>query len=187
MAASNTESILRVPGDLIWNPTDLGSPTSYGGTILGTCRDKTFSPSPVLRPIWNETAGSYQDVIYGGERVLFRTVVRYPDSDLLLYTMFKAISSGSSGVHFLFRPGGTTANTRAGTSLGASSGKLMFAARARTTSPFLILYNAVPALDDAAQLQFSLGEEYGLACAWYGTPDSSGRVYDCGRRANLVL
>lgn len=187
MAAASSASIIRVPGDLIWNPTDLGSPTAYGGTILGTCRDKEFTPNPILRPIWNETAGTYQDVIYGGERVTFRAVVRYPDSDLLLNTMFKAISSGSSGVNWLFRPGGTTANTRAGTSLGASSGKLMFAARARTDHPFIILYNAIPALDESARLQMSLGEEYGIACVWHGTPDSSGRVYGCGRRANLVL
>lgn len=188
MAAASSSSIIRVPGDLVWNPTDLGGTApAYGGTVLGTCRDKEFTPQPILRPIWNQVWGSYSDVIYCGEKVLFKAVVRYPDSDLLLNTMFKAIASGSSGVHWLFRPGGTTGNTRAGAALSSVSGKLLFSPRAPLAHPMVILYNACPALDEAAKLQFSLGEEYGLACAWWGTPDSSGRVYDTGLRANLVL
>lgn len=187
MAAPSASSILRVPGDLIWNPTDLGNPPAYGGTYLGMARDKEFIPQPVLRPIWAEEMSTYTDVIYGGERVVFKCVLRYPDSDALTTAAFKAIASGSSGIHWLFRPGGTTANTRAGTSLFTRAGKLLFAARARTDHPFLILYNAIPAIDESAKLQMSLGEEYGLALVFYGTPDSSGRVYDTGRRANLVL
>ena len=188
MSAENVASILRVPASLIWNPTDLGAPTtSYGGTVLGIARDKEFTPQAVLRPIWNETAGSYKDVIYGGERVLFKAVLRYPDNDALTNIMPRSISSGSSGVHWLFRPEGTTNNTRAGTSLGSVSGVLLVAARARVDHPMLILYNAIPAIDEALKIEWSLGEEFGLAVAWWGTPSSNGRVYDCGRRANLVL
>lgn len=187
MSAPSAASILRVPCDMIWNPTDLGNPPAYGGTYLGMARDKEFTPQAIIRPIFDEVWGSFRDAIYCGERVLFKAVLRYPDSDALTNIFPKSINSGSSGVHWLFRPGGTTANTRAGTSLGSVSGKLMLAARARVDHPFLIMYNAVPALDESLKLQLSLGEEFGLAVAFYGTPDSNGRVYDCGQRANLVL
>lgn len=187
MAAASSASIIRVPGRLISNPTDLGAGPPYGGTYLGMSRDQEFIPRPILRPIRDEAWGSLRDVIYCGESVIFRAVLRYPDTDAVLVNAPKAISSGSSGVHWLFRPGGTTGNTRAGTSLGASSIKLMFAPRAPLAHQAIILYNAVPAIDEAARLQLSLGEEYGLACVYYGTPDASGRVYDTGLIANLVL
>lgn len=188
MAAASSSSIQRVSGDLVWNPTDLGGTApAYGGTILGMCRDKEFAPQPITRPIWNQVWGAYSDVIYGGEKVVFKAVLRYPDADAITTIAAKAISPGSSGVHWLFRPGGTTGNTRAGTALSTKSGKLMFVARAPNSHDSLILYNAVPAIDEAARLQYSLGEEYGLAVVFYGTPDSSGRVYDTGRVNNLVL
>lgn len=188
MAAEDVASILRVPASLIWNPTNLGAPaTNYGGTVLGISREKEFTPQPVLRPIWNETAGAYKDVIYCGERVLFRAVLRYPDSDAVTAIMPRSIASGSSGVHWLFRPEGTTSNTRAGTSLGTMSGVLLVAARARVDHPMLLIYNAIPSIDESLKLQWSLGKEFGLAVAFWGTPSSNGRCYDCGRRANLAL
>ena len=187
MAAPSSASIIRVPGRLIANPTNLGAAEPYGGTYLGTCRDQEFIPEPVLRPIWNQVWGAYSDVIYGGERAVFKAVVRYPDADMLLTAMFKPVSPGSSGAGFRFRPGGTTANTRAGTALSTGSLKLMFAARAPNAHPSIIVYNAIPALDEAARLQLSFGEEFGLAVAFYGSPDSSGRVYELGRLNNLTL
>src|SRR3990167_1826631 len=138
MAAPSSASIIRVPGRLISNPTNLGAAEPYGGTYLGTTRDQEFTPNPVSRPIWDEAWSSYRDVIYGGERVLFKAVLRYPDEDALLAIAPKSVASGSSGVHWLFRPGGTTQNTRAGTSLGAQSIKLLFSPRAPLSHPMLV-------------------------------------------------
>lgn len=187
MTVPSSASIIRVPGRLIASPTDLGVAEPYGGVYLGTCRDIEFTPEPQLRPVWNQVWGAYSTVVYAGEKVVLRAVVRYPDADMLLAAMFKPVAPGSSGAGFRFRPGGTTGNTRAGKLLTESGGKIMFAARAPAAHPSLILYNAAPALDEAAKLQFSLGEEYGLAVAFYGTPDSQGRVYEHGRIANLTL
>lgn len=187
MAAPATGSIIRVPARLVWNPTNLGAAEPYGGTYLGTARDLEFIPQPQYKPIWAEEFGSYVDAIYCGEKVLFKAVLRYPDSDAITQTAPKAVASGSSGIRFVFRPGGTTQNTRAGTSMFSRAGKLLIAARARSDHPMLLMYNALPAFDEAARLQFSLGTEYGLAVAFWGTPDSSGRVYDMAQRQNLVL
>lgn len=188
MATPSIGSIQRTPGQLVWNPTNLAAAEPYGGTYLGVTRDKEFTPAPIVRPIWNEAAATYTDAIYGGERVVFKAILRYPDADAITTTAFKAITVGGVGTHWLFRPMGTTANTRAGTSLSAGrSGVLLFAPRAPLYHDAILLYNAVPAIDEAAKLQMSLGEEYGLAVAFYGTPDSSGRVYDTGLLATLSL
>lgn len=186
MATPASGSIQRVPSRLIWAPTNLATAEPYGGTYLGTCRDLELTPQPILRPIFDETSGSFIDTIYCGEKVLFKAVVRYPDNDFISTVAPKSIS-GSSGYHWLFRPGGTTSNTRAGTSLGTRSGVLLIAARAPLAHPSILIYNAVPAIDETAKLQMSFGEEYGLACCFYGIPDSSGRIYDTGFLADLSL
>lgn len=191
MAAPDAGSILRVPGYLVWNPTDLGlttgDPPAYGGTLLGTVRDISFRPQIQYRDIWAEEFGSIVDRIYCGEKAILRAVLRHDDADMITQVAARSVASGSSGIRWLFRPGGTTANTRAGTSLFANAGRLLFAARARTAHPFLLLRNAIPLIDEAAELQMQTGLEYGLAVAFLGTPDSSGRVYDAGRRANIAL
>jgi hypothetical protein len=148
---------------------------TWNGTNIGVTRQQTFIPSPILRPIWDEVWGSYRDVIYCGERVLFKAVLRYPDADAIAACAFF-----NSGATWVFRPGGTTSNTRAGTSLGSTSGTLEFVPRAVSDHPGVKLYNAVPAIDEAAELQFSLGVEYGLAVAFYGTPNTSGQNYESG-------
>lgn len=188
MAIANSSSIIRVPVDVVWGPTDLGSPPAYGGTYLGESRDVEFIPEQVLRPIWAEELGSFVDVFYCGERVQVNMTLRYPDADALTTIMPRSVASGSSGVRWLFRPGGTTTNTRAGTSMyDGRSGVLLLAARARTTHPFLILRSAVPVVSETARLRWSLKAEWGLDVSFYGSVDSSGRVYDHALRANLTL
>lgn len=189
MAAPASGSIIRVPGRLIWNPTNLGTTEPYGGTYLGTCRGIRFNPNPQYREIWAEELGSVVDEIYVGEGPCTITAtVRYPDDDMLTTVAARAIASGSSGVHWLFRPGGTTSNTRAGTSLYDNKvGVLLFAPRAYVNHPMYILYRAIPMISEDAELKHSLNDEYGLTVKFIGVPSSNGRVYDTGRRANLVL
>lgn len=187
MAAPSASSILRVPGTLIWNPTDLGQSEPYGGTYLGEVRDLEFIPQPILRDVFAEELGSTVDSFYCGEKAVLKAVLRYPDSDAVTQTAFKAVASGSSGIRWLFRPGGTTQNTRAGTSLFTKAGKLLFAARAQSSHPFILMYNALPAFDETIKLQMSLKAEYGMAVVFKGAPDSSDRVYDVAQRQNLTL
>lgn len=186
MSAPSTISILRgVPCKLIWNPTDLGQAEPYGGSYLGSTADQIFEPNPKYYETWDQTRGSGDESYYLGEEPVFKAVVRYYDADMLTAAMPKAVNSGSVGVHWLFRPGGTTTNTRAGTS--PTSGKLLIAPRAANAHPMLILYNAIPQLDSAARIQWSLSKELDIAVVFKGLPDASGRVYDTGRRGGLIL
>lgn len=189
MAAPVTASIIRVPGTLIWNPTDLGQAEPYGGTYLGTVRGIVFKPNPKYRDIWAEEFGSVVDSFYVGEGPCeIRGVVRYPDADMVNAVAPKSIQPGSSGIHWLFRPGGTTANTRAGTSLyDTKAGKLLFAPYADNAHPMILMYKALPQIASDTEIPMSWKDEWGLPVKFVGAPDSNGRVYDTGRKATLVL
>lgn len=51
--------------------------------------------------------------------------------------------------------------------------------------PAVKMYFAIPMIDDAAQLQLSMGEEWGLAVSFMGCPDANGRVYAVGPIGSL--
>lgn len=159
MAAPVIGSVICVRGTL-----------SFKGTVMGLLRDMVFEPHPVTRKIYAEEWGADVDVIYGGERPIFKGVLRYPDAD--------AISNIPPAGAFSFAYNQGT--SRPGTPLASRGGVLLFTPDASTAHPGIKLYNAIPMIDETAQLQNSLGEEYGLAVVFVGTPDSSGRVYACG-------
>lgn len=177
MATANTGSIIRVPGRLSWN-----------GTPIGTCRGIRFQPRHRYRDVWAEEFGSVVDSFYVGEGpCTISAIVRYPDTDAITAAAPKALVG--SQVHWLFRPGGSSGNTRAGTSMFTKAGVLLFtplAAVAPSTHPAIKLYNALPQIAEDAELRMSLDEEYGLGLRFVGSPDSSGRVYDTGLLADLA-
>ena len=153
MAAANSASILRVPGALKWN-----------GTEIGTCRDKEFIPSMQIRAIFAEEWGCISDVVYVGESCVFKAVIRYPDAAALAMLPAGDLKYVADGT------------MRAGVLLSTKAGVLTFVPRA-SQHPSLTIHNAMPAYDESARLQLSLGEEYGFALVWYGTPDATGKVY----------
>ena len=159
MAAANPGSIICVPGTL-----------SFGGVVMGLLRDMVFDPHPIYRNIYAEEWGVNVDSVYCGDRPIFRGFLRYPDAN--------AMSSIPAAGAFSFAYNQTT--SRPGTVQSGRAGVMLFTPTAATVHPGVKLYNAIPMIDDAASLQLSMGEEYGLAVSFMGTPDSSGRVYACG-------
>lgn len=182
MAAPASSSIIRVPGDLIWEPSNLGAARPYGGTYLGQTRDKEFHPRPKTRDIWAEEMGCVVDTVYAGEECVFKAVLRYPDADALA----QVFPNGYGTMGWRFRITGSGA-VRPGTMLSTNAGKLLFASRAPAAHPSILIYNAIPCYDETAQLNLSLGEEYGVGVVFKGTVDSSGRVYDHNLLASLSL
>lgn len=173
MATANSGSIIFVQGRLSWN-----------GTPIGTCRGIRFQPRPKYRDIWAEEWGSVSDSVYAGEGpCTLSAIVRYPDTDAIQAAAPKSLVG--SAVHWLFRPGGTSGNTRAGTLLSSKAGVLLFTPHASALHPAIKLYNALPQIAEDAELRMSLGEEYGLGLRFVGSPDSNGKVYDSGLLADL--
>jgi hypothetical protein len=162
MAAPASASIIFVPGTL-----------SFDGTALGMLRGMIFRPERSVTRVWAEEWGCYVDDFSNGEGVTFMGILRYPDA-----TAMSVIPDPGS---LMFSTGQTN---RPGTSLYSRAGVLLFTPLT-STYPGVKLYKAIPAIDEAAELQHSMGKEYGLAVAFHGTPDSSGRVYACGPVGSL--
>ena len=190
MAAPSAANIFRMPGYLVWAPADLGANTgsfpAFGGTILDTVRDIEFEPNIVYREIFNERAGAVVDRIYCGERPVVRAVLRHPGADMIATVAASSVASGSQGIRWRFHPTASGA-TRPGTSLFSTADQLLVVARATTAKPFVLFRLAIPTISERAKLQYQWGVEYGLEVEFHGIPDSSGRVYDNARLANLAL
>ena len=158
MAAPNSSSIIRVPASLSWN-----------GTYIGESHTIEFMPQPILRPLWAEEQGAYADVIYGGEAVIVKAVLRYPDVNAI-----NAIAPNTTGTgDFSFTPGG---NTRAGTSLYTRAGTLVIVPK-YSGHPSVTLNKAIPFISQAARMRFTWKMELGIEMIFYGGVNSSGSTY----------
>jgi hypothetical protein len=141
---------------------------------MGELRDMVFEPHAVFRPIYAEEWAVNVDAVYCGERPIFRGVLRYPDAD--------AMANIPAAGAFSFARNQST--TYPGSTMGARGGVLIFTP-IYSGHPAVKLYFAIPMIDDAAQLQLSMGEEWGLAVSFMGCPDSSGKVYAVGPIGSL--
>jgi len=163
MAAPVAGSIIAVQGTL-----------SFNGALMGEVRDMVFEPHPVFRPIYAEEWAVNVDAIYCGERPIFRAVLRYPDVDAMA-----AIPAAGA---FSFARNQTTSYP--GSSMGTRGGTLIFTPL-YSGHPAVKMYFAIPMIDDAAQIQLSMAEEWGLAVSFMCVPDGSGRVYAVGPIGSL--
>jgi hypothetical protein len=198
MGAADTRHVLTVPVRLVADPTNLSVPFPYGGTALGLARDVEFVPNVQVKTVTaEEWGGNVVESYYCGEHATLTAVLRHWDGDAM-EAVYPGIASGSSGTNLLvYTPAASVASgaasgaTKAGTSLASLSCILLAVPYAhgevQTKLPALIIYRAVPALDQAQRLQYAIGEEWGLAVAWQCTPDSSGRVYKMGKIGDLSL
>jgi hypothetical protein len=53
--------------------------------------------------------------------------------------------------------------------------------------PMVLVRKAIPMVEETAMLQLSLKQELGIGVLFQAIPDSTGRLYDVGRRGDLTL
>ena len=76
---------------------------------------------------------------------------------------------------------------RAGTDLSTRAFKLLFSPHAVNQHRAVLIYNAVPMPAESAEIQLSIGREFGLALMFRCLPDELGRVYSVDLRQNMTL
>jgi hypothetical protein len=157
MAAPSASSIIRVPATLVWN-----------GTTLGDTRGVEWTTEPKLREIWAEEFGCITDVIYGGERVVVKATLRYPDTDAI-----SAICLNASGQGFAFKPG---TSVKAGLSLYTRAGTLVITPK-YSSHPTMTLNKAVPFISASAITRYEWSKDWGLDVVFFGSMDGSGFCY----------
>lgn len=186
MATANVLNIRRIHARLVADPTNLSTAFPYGGTALGLAKEMHFRPKVRSRPITAEELGRQTiDVLYAGESATFAAVLRDYDDDALA-AIWQQTETGSTGrTSLLLKP--KTGSPRAGSLGSARSIKLLVAPTDEERDPFLILYRAIPLVEDSADLSFAIKDELGIGVVFFGIPDSSDRVYAVARKEDLSL
>lgn len=191
MGSVRPDLIQRVPGQLILNPTDLTGSTPFGGTLLGSVRDMAFRIGNQAQfIIAEEWGGAVEEVILGKDEAKFACVFRSWDEDVLAAVIPHSSAGSVTGLRLIVNQPGKddSSTTRPGRALSPSFGaKLCFAPRAADRHPFIVLYNAVPAVEASFELSLSIGLEFALGVVWHGAVDASARVYAIGRREDITL
>lgn len=186
MATANVRSVMRVPGRLCINPTNIANDFPHGGTALGLTRDVEFRIGITTGIVTAEEWGNIPvEAIKTAEACVLACVLREWDDDAI-GAMFVNTSISSAGDRSILSRVATD-GVRAGALLSAKAAVVVFSPLAPDDHPMIIIRKGLPLVDETAMLQASLAEEFGIAVVWQGIPDSSERLYDIGKRGDLSL
>jgi len=179
MAVADVTKVYRVPGKLAINPTNLATAFPHGGTALGVAtrvRIERTEPRTMVRA--EEFGQEVVEVVRGGETLILGVMLRQWDSDVL-----SAIFPDTSGTTV----NGLPATTRAGSLMTDNTAKLIFTPDNQTDHPGIILYKAVPLVEETAELKFGVVRELVIPTLWLALRDASNRFYSVGKIGDLSL
>ncbi len=186
MSAPNVRNILRMPGRLVKNPTNLAADYPHGGTELGVVRDIVWKIGTKTEDLIAEEFGTPVSVIVTQEIAVVACVLRSWDNDMIT-SVFRNIQTSVQGdVGIKGAVNGSGIN-RTGYDMVNKGMKLLFSPIAVDHHRHLLLYNAVPMTDESAELQMSIAEEFGMSLMFKALPDSNGRTLAADLRDNLSL
>ena len=176
-AAIITQAVgVDVAYGLVWAPTALSGSVPYytGGTLLGYTTEGAIL---AYKQEWVEIRGDESgkellDLRYAGTDLSF-TATLMETSDATLQRMFPGgltSTGGVSGVKNVEWPG----TLKLGTSGRDHAGVLLFVpASAATVGKIVIMRNAIPRAQEAAQMAMQLRKSLAHAVAFHGTQDRS--------------
>jgi hypothetical protein len=177
-------SSLRVPGRLAADPTNLGIAYPHGGADLGLVRAIVFRPGFLSERLpFEEFGGKIGEVLHGGQTPRLG-VVLVGFTDALTQRVFpETVVGGTQGKRGIR----STSATNAGR-LGSAGGfKLLFSPRDTANHPALVLYNAVPLVEDVAEVALNTEENTGIAVVFEALRDATGRDWLLQRLQDIAL
>lgn len=193
MAAPDLNTIIRCPGRLCINPSAFTAAWPHGGQGLGAVQDIVFKPGRSSTILREESYGNeVYDIVDLGESVVVAAALKSWDADAVA-ALFPSTTTGSvSRKRGIFYPyptvqGGTAGGTfRPGTMRSNSAVRLLFTPNDTAKYPGIYLYNALPMVEEAAQIRLTLEEDGLIPVVFYGTRDQSHRVYSVARMEDLT-
>lgn len=176
MAVENLQNVTFLSGRLVSNPTTLVGSFPFGGTALGLARDIVVMPTTLSYQVKAEEFGNVTvDVVDGGRSWVLGANLRGYDTDALV-TVFPGTNTGSSSGLFGIRETSTGAG-RGGRLHSADSIVLLHVPDDTDRHRATLLYRAVPLVDEAAELNLQLANEFMIAVMFIAIPDTSGNVF----------
>ena len=165
MATPNPNQILRAPGRLVINPTDLGAAFPYGGTALGIVKAIAIRPGAKYQRITaEEYGGEVVEMVGNGEAWTLAAILRDFDHDAVA-KLFGTVSAGNVVTY----PG----SVRAGRLMSDLAVKLLFAPNNPAVAPACLFYRALPLLEDAAAMSMSRAAEFGVSMVFVALRNGS--------------
>lgn len=188
MATTNARQVIKgLHGRLVKDPTDVSLPFPHGGTEFGLVRNGVFRFGKVYHEVpAEEDAGVITEVLSGADGGVFAAVLRSYDVDALGVVFPDTIVGATTGDRVIKGRVGA-GSVFSGLALSANAIVLGFSPDAVDSHPHIVLYNAIPMLEEAAEILLGPDDEFGIAVMFRAAPDSSRRLYDVGRRADFTI
>lgn len=185
MAQSNVRNVLRLPGDLIKDPTNLSASAPYGGTYLGLVKAMHFRPGIEHHPVTAEEWGNtVVDVVHAGSAPTFGVTLRELDNDAVSAIFLDTAAGDPSGDRVIsFRAD----NSRAGTLVSTKEMKLLFVPKSPLRHPSFLIRAALPVPTRETEIALRMGAEATVPVLFYARPDSSNRLAVIGKLKDLSL
>ena len=187
MATANVQTVLRAPCKLCATPTNLATAFPHGGTALGLTAKVILKPQAILSPITaEEFGGTVVDVIYCGEKALVTCVLRGWDADVISAVFPNSTVGSVRGKPYLRWEPGATGQNKPGYRLSNKAVKLYFSPEAGDYAVGLLIHSAIPAWDEAAEINLTDDVEAALPVAFWAVPaTTTGRCYEMGFTRDL--
>ena len=188
MAAPSVRDVLRIPGKLVINPSNINAAFPHGGTELGLVRDSEMRVGIKTELVHaEEWGGQPVEAVYCGETALYAAVLREWDDDAISNIFPNTAAGAISGNRSILGSVAGSGINRAGTLLSSKSFVLLFSPKAVDRHPMVILRKAIPMVEESSMLQLSLAEELGIGVVFQCVPDANDKLYDIGKREDLTL
>lgn len=189
MATASPLRIVEQSGLLYAGVTSLSS-ANYGGTCLGYVKDLEFRFNRRQQIVTaEEWGGAPVDAIDLGDGGIIAGILRGLDPDALNKAFPNTAAGTSSGERVI--KGAVNGTLRPGNSLYDKAFKLLFAPDDVARGTFIVVYKAIPLVDEAAAMQTRLGAELGVAVAFMAVPDTTTgttkQTYSIGRKEDISL
>lgn len=182
MSLPNARDVMRSPGRLSIAPTALGV-FPHGGTALGIVRAIEIIPNIKYHPVTaEEYGGIVVDQVLASESWVLAALLRSLDDDAIA-NLFPNTAAGSVSQRRVINAPGTV---RAGSLRAASAVKLVFTPDSPDL-PFVVLYRAIPMVDEAAKLTMAAGDALEIGVVFHAVYDGSTRMVSMGRAEDLTL
>lgn len=184
MAASSAARIIRAPGRLVADPTNLTVAYPHGGTELGLVRLVIVQPLGSPFRVESEGLGEATDVLDGPEHYVFGCMLRGWDDDAVQTCLADHYTAGAISGHALFSAPG---NAHPGGSAIPRAHAFLYVPDDVVNVPAVILYRGIPDWSDGAEMAMQRGDELGLAISIECLRNDDGHILQIGRMADLSL
>lgn len=178
--------IIRAPGRLVANPTTSLATTSfpYGGTYLGLTSGFSIVIVGQKFLVWSESYGAIGDVLQEDTQYEAMCLVRGWTDDAIseLFASVEQSTGSISGHKVLSRP-----VVSPGVSVYGTAIKVLFVPDNPKDVPAVMLYAALPDLEENERITWSRSEELGMPIKFLCLLDGSGRAIKIGRLVDLPL